>query len=203
MVIMRNAALALMLGFATATAPERPAVFTALGLTPAEIASIDAGQAVAKVLSWGTPSEVYVFGAVHINGSPDAYVNSARDIKRLASLPGYLGAGELRSDANVSELVSLAFDQDDVKALRSCREGDCEVQLPAESIAWLRTEVDWSRPDAAKIVSARARSGVLELLEAYQHGGNRALGEYRDKQRPANIAAEFESMLLRASVLPD
>jgi len=124
-------------------------------------------------------------------------------VKRLAGLAGYLGAGELRSDATAADLASLAFDRDDVAALKTCREGDCVVQLPAESIAWLRSSVDWSRPDVTETINARARSGVLELLRAYQNGGNRALGEYRDKQRPANIAAEFEAMLLRASVLPD
>jgi len=110
-------------------------------------------------------------------------------VKRLAGLPGYLGAGELRSDATAADLASLAFDRDDVAALKTCREGDCVVQLPAESIAWLRSSVDWSRPDVTETINARARSGVLELLRAYQNGGN--------------IAAEFEAMLLRASVLPD
>ena len=43
-------------------------IFTDLGLTSQQIAAIDAGRPVAKVLSWGGPSEVYVFGAVHVDG---------------------------------------------------------------------------------------------------------------------------------------
>ncbi len=49
-------------------------VFTDLGLTSQQIAAIDAGRPVAKVLSWGSPSEVYVFGAVHVDGSPETYL---------------------------------------------------------------------------------------------------------------------------------
>jgi hypothetical protein len=44
---------------------------------------------------------------------------------------------------------------------------------------------------------------LVKLLEAYRQGGNEALGEYRDKKHPARIADEFETMLRRASVLPD
>jgi hypothetical protein len=45
-------------------------VFAQVGLTPGQIASIDEGRPVAKVLSWGESSEIYVFGAVHVNGAP-------------------------------------------------------------------------------------------------------------------------------------
>ena len=47
-------------------------IFTDLGLTAQQTAAIDAGRPVAKVISWGGPSEVFVFGAVHIDGSPEA-----------------------------------------------------------------------------------------------------------------------------------
>src|SRR5258705_5396591 len=69
-------------------------VFTRLGLTPEQVAAVDAGRPVAKVLSWGERSEVYVFGAVHITGSPATYLKNARDITRLASAEGYLGICE-------------------------------------------------------------------------------------------------------------
>src|SRR6185295_1307412 len=59
------------------------AVFTQLGLTPQQIAAIDEGRPVAKVLSWGGPSEIYVFGAVYIDGSPATYVKAARSVEKL------------------------------------------------------------------------------------------------------------------------
>src|SRR5687768_12220229 len=77
----------------------RPGIFTDLGLTPQQIAAIDSGRPVAKVLSWGDPSEVYVFGAVHVKASPETYLTAARDIERLSRTPGYRGVGEIRDDA--------------------------------------------------------------------------------------------------------
>jgi hypothetical protein len=186
---------------ATARAPL--AIFTDLGLTSQEIAAIDAGRPVAKVLPWGGPSEVYVFGAVHVKGSLDTYLEAARDVERLRGTPGYQGIGEIRDGATVADLSALAFDPDDVKALRTCREGSCDVQLPTTAIQAFRDGVNWSRPDAAEQVNALARPRVLELIDAYRRGGNEALGEYRDKDHPARIDTQFETMIGRASALPD
>ncbi|MGE3843224.1 MAG: hypothetical protein AB7I50_16760, partial [Vicinamibacterales bacterium] len=49
-----------------------PALLADLRLTPTQIAAVDAGRPVAKILNWGGPSEVYVAGAVHVEGSPEA-----------------------------------------------------------------------------------------------------------------------------------
>jgi len=178
-------------------------IFTDLGLTSQQIAAIDAGRPVAKVLPWGGPSEVYVFGAVHVEGSPDTYLEAARDVGRLSGTPGYQGIGEIRDNATVANLGALAFDPDDVKALKTCREGSCDVQLPTSGIQRFRDGVDWSRADAADQANALARPGVLQLVQAYRRGGNEALGEYRDKQRPARVADQFQTMVGRASTLPD
>jgi hypothetical protein len=178
-------------------------IFTGLGLTAAEIAAVDAGRPVAKVLPWGEPSEVYVFGAVHVDGSPEAYLKGARDVRRLSGTPGYLGIGEIPDKATVADLSALTFEPDDVNALKHCREGACDVQLPTTSIQAFRDGVDFSRPDAAEQANALARPMVLQLLRSYQEGGDRTLGEYRDKQNPARIADQFETMVGRASQLPD
>ena len=202
---MRPYVLLLAFGLGSSAVARTPPVtlFTTLGLTSEEVAAVDAGRPIAKVLPWGGPSEVYVFGAIHVDGSPDTYLNAARDVRRLSGMPGYLGIGELRDDATVADLSALAFEPDDVKALKNCREGSCDVQLPSASIQAFHDGVDFSRPDAAEQANRLARPMVLELLRSYQQGGHRALGEYRDKQNPARVADQFETMIGRASVLPD
>lgn len=178
-------------------------ILATLGLTPDEIAEVGAGHPVAKVLSWGTPSEVYVFGAVHVDAAPDIYLKTVRDVAHLSTRPGYLGAGELPDDATVADLTAVVLDRDDVKALKNCKEGSCDVQLPAATIEAFRDRVDWSRPDVDTQVDALARPMMLQLLRSYRQGGNETLGEYRDKKNPARIADQFETMLQRASALPD
>ena len=130
-------------------------------------------------------------------------LEAARDVSRLRGTPGYLGVGELPDDATVSDLTPLSLDADDVTALKNCREGSCEVQLPQASIQAVRDTVNFSRPDAAEQVNALARQMIVALLRRYRQGGLRALGEYRDKEHPARVSDEFETMMTRASVLPD
>ena len=182
---------------------EAPPILAQLELTPEQIAAVDQGRPVAKVLPWGHGSEIFVFGAVHINGSPDVYMKAARDVTRVAGTEGYIGVGEIPPDPTAADLRGLALDADDVKALRECREGDCDVQLPTASIEAFRNQVKWDRPDAADQVNQLARGMVLQLLGAYQRGGNAALGEYRDKKNPARIAEQFETMISRSAQLPD
>jgi hypothetical protein len=189
--------------FAQPAQPLPAALFAQLGLTDKQRADIDAGKPVAKVLQWGGPSEVHVFGAVYIDGSPAAYVKMARDITRFAASPGYLGIGELPATATSADLSGMTLDPDDLKALKSCREGDCDVQLPTASIQAFHDAVNWSQPDAASQASGLARGMVLELIRAYRRGGNDALGVYRDKDHPARVAEQFETMVGRSSALPD
>jgi hypothetical protein len=96
-----------------------------------------------------------------------------------------------------------ALEPDDVKALRSCREGACDVQLPATSIQVLHDGVDFTRPNAAEQANELGRPMTLRLFRSYRQGGHLTLGEYRDKQNPARIGEQFETMVSRASVLPD
>jgi hypothetical protein len=174
-----------------------------MGLSAEEIAAVEAGRPVAKVLPWGGPSEVYVFGAVHVDGTPETYLRAARDLERLRSAPGYRGIAELPAEPTVADLRALAFEPDDVKALEKCREGACDVQLPTASIQAFHDGVDFTRADAAEQANVLGRSMIVRLLRAYQQGGNRGLGEYRDSQNPARVGEQFETMISRASVLPD
>jgi len=188
----------------TAGARTPPAVvFAAVGVTADESAAIDAGRAVAKVLPWGEPSEVYVFGAVHVEGSREIFLKAARDVRGLSGTPGYLGVGEFSTEVTPADLRGLTFETDDVKALKNCREGACDVQLPTASIQAFHDTVDFARPDAGDQVSALAQPMLVRLVRSYQHGGHDALGDYRDKQHPARVADQFARMLDRASVLPD
>ncbi len=194
--------LAVTLTSSAADTPAPLGIFTDLGLTPQQIAAIDAGRPVAKVLSWGDPSEIYMFGAVHVKGSLETYLEAARDIERLSRTPGYRGAGELRDGATAVDLSALALEPDDVEALEDCREGSCDVQLPTVAMQAFHDGVIWSQPDAAQKANALFRPMVLQVVRAYRQGGNRALGEYRDRQHPGRVGDQFETMIGRAAALP-
>src|SRR6185369_13892238 len=153
-----------------------------IGLSDSEIAAIDQGKPVAKVLESPTPSEVFVFGSVFIKAQPNSYVHMALDLDSLRSLPNYLVIRRFSSPPEPSDLDGFALDPDDVNALKDCKAGDCDVQLPAEQIEQFRSQINWSGSDSAGQVNNLAKKMELDALLVYQKGGNAALGAYRDKK---------------------
>jgi hypothetical protein len=195
----------LMLAAIDQSLQQQPAaLFAQVGLNAQQVAAIDKGQPVAKVLSWGGPSEVYVFGAVYISGSSDAYLKAARAIGKLEGTKGYLGIGEIAPNATSADLRALTLEPDDIKALKKCQEGSCDVQLPTSAMQTFQSTVNWSQPDAAVAdhVNGIARGMVIDLLREYRRGGNAALGSYRDKEHPARVADQFATLMQRSEVLP-
>jgi hypothetical protein len=62
--------------------------------------------------------------------------------------------------------------------------------------------VNWSAPDVAEQVNRLAQKMALQALLGYMQGGNTALGVYRDKNHPTEVAATFKSLLSRSQALP-
>jgi hypothetical protein len=174
-------------------------LFGQIGLTDQQTAAIDAGQAVAKVLPWGGPSEVFVFGAVHIDGSPETFLELTRNVGRLSGTPDIWRSENFPRRPRTSS--GLTLDPDDLKALKTCR-GPATCS-PTSSITAFQNAVDWGKPDAAGQANGLARGMVLDLVRAYRRGGNTALGLYRDKDHPARVADQFETMVGRSTALPN
>jgi len=174
-----------------------------IGLADSEIADIEHGKAVAKILDSPSPSEVFVFGSVFIKAQPSAYVHIAADLEKLKSLPSYLAIGRFSSPPQLSDLSGFDLDPDDVNALKDCKPENCEIQLPVENIEEFKSQIDWSAADPSAQVNNLAKKMALEALAAYQKGGNAALGTYRDKKLPAQVSEQFHALLSRSKVLPE
>ena len=102
----------------------------------------------------------------------------------------------------MSDLEGFTLDDDDIKELKDCKPGDCKVQLPAESMEEFQKQVNWSALDAADQANRLGQQMALEALQQYIHGGNEALGTYRDKKHPTAVAETFASLLSRSKALP-
>lgn len=167
-----------------------------------QVDAIKSGRAIAKIMESRTPEEVFVFGAVYVKSTPERYLRVAGDISHLRKLPGYLAIKEFSDPPQLSDLDGFTLEPDDIRELQHCRPGKCEVQLPAESMEEFQQSVDWSAPDAAEQVNRLARKMALQALLGYIQGGNAALGVYRDKNHPTQVAETFKSLLSRSQALP-
>ena len=173
-----------------------------IGLNDDQIAAIRNGEAVTKNLQSRTADEIFVFGAVYIKAEADSYLKLSRDFDRLRTLPGYLAIGQFSNPPRLSDLEGFTFDDEDIKALKNCKTGNCEVQMPTSSIEELHSSIDLSAPDAEEQVNRLLQQTVLTRLLAYQRAGNQVLGVYNDKHNPTLVPEQFKYMLSYSKALP-
>jgi len=172
------------------------------GLNEEQIAAIRSGKAVAKVVESPTPDEVYVFGSVYVEATPESYLKLASDIDALRKLPSYLAVQSFSDPPQLSDLDGFALEHQDIEELKTCKVEHCEVQLPTEAMEEFKQSINWSAPDVADRVNRLARRMALKALLEYMQGGNTALGAYRDKKHPAAVAETFASLVGRFEALP-
>ena len=187
-----------------ADTPDEPYKFyrEVAGLNEEQIAAIRSGKAVAKVIESPTPDEVYVFGSVYVEATPESYLKFASDIDALRKLPSYLAIQSFSDPPQLSDLEGFTLDEQDMKDLKNCKPGHCQLQLPTEAMEDFQQSIDWSAPDVADRVNRRAQQLALQALQEYMQGGNTALGAYRDKKHPAAVAETFASLIGRFEALP-
>jgi hypothetical protein len=173
-----------------------------IGLSDDEITAIGNGDAVTKNMHSRTADEIFVFGAVYIKAEADSYLKFSHDFDRLRTLPGYLAIGQFSNPPQLADLKGFAFDSEDIKALKNCKTGDCEIQMPTSSIEELNSSIDLSAPDAEEQVNRLLQQTVLKRLTAYQREGNQVLGEYNDKRHPTLVPEQFKYMLSYSKALP-
>jgi hypothetical protein len=173
-----------------------------IGLNDEQISEIQHGKAIAKILDSPTVDQVFVFGSVYIQATPESYLKLAADLDRLRKLPSYLAIREFSDPPVLSDLDGFTLEAEDIKQLKDCRPGKCEVQLPADVMEEFQKSVDWSSPNAAEMANHTAQQIALRALQEYMRGGNDALGTYRDKKHPTEVAETFRALLNRSKALP-
>jgi hypothetical protein len=174
-----------------------------IGLSQDQIAAIRNGQPVTKTLPSRTPTEIFLFGAVYIHAAPESYLQFATDFDRLRKLPSYLSLGVFGNPPQLSDLKDFSFDSDDIQALKNCKPGDCQLQMPASSIEEFQHSINWSAPSVNEQVNQLLQKTALQRLLVYQRDGNLALGVYNDKHDPTEVPQQFAYMLSYSKALPE
>jgi hypothetical protein len=200
------AATAILALHATAAAQSRETTAQLLGrrlgLTPAQLAAVDAGTPVAVVLPSSVDHEIALAGAVFVHATAARLAFVLQDVERLESGRRFLCTKRLSNPPRLGDFAGFQWPADDVEALRSCRPGRCSVKLGRPAFDLL-TKIDWSAPDAAARANAFTRQASLDYVLAYQKGGDRNLAIYLDSEKPQSVAREFEEMSSRVDLWPD
>ena len=167
----------------------------ALKLSAQERKVLLAGAPLARNLDADPGKEVAVFGAIWIAAPVAAYVAAVRDIENFEKGANFRVTKKVSEPARIDDFAQLVLPDDDVRDLRSCKVGDCELKLSAEALDRVKKEVDWTRPDAKAQLERLVRVMAVDYVNEYRKGGNSALAVYRDGAHPTFVANEFRELV--------
>lgn len=174
-----------------------------IGLSEAQLAAVDRGEVVTKLLPSPEKPEIAAFGIVRVNGTLPTLREELRDFKSFRKVPQIPEIGRFSDPPRVEDLDGLTWPDADVDALRNCRPGKCDVKLGTGSLDRLAKEVDWKASDAKTKVLALIKDQMVAYVGAYRAGGTDALAVTVDKGNPKALSAEFRTLLKNSPYLPE
>ena len=175
-------------GRAGQEAPPRPFLRKVIQLDDAQLAAVEKGEVVTKLLpTHPDKPEIAAFGVVKTAGTVDQLIALARDVRRFRKVPQIPEMGLFSSPAKVEDLNGLTHPPDDIAALKRCRPGSCDVKIGTKGME-MASKIDWKAADAEKRAIAAFNQGIVDFVAAYQHGGTDAMGNVLDKKQESSRA---------------
>jgi hypothetical protein len=163
------------------------------GFSRADLAAVDRGQAVARILSTDR-REIAVVGAVRIRAGRERLLERYRTVDYMKKGEIVLTAGVFSEPPTASDLLPLRIEDHDLD-LRDCRPGDCRVRLSADQIALFHREVRWQSADWRAQSAGVWRRVLADYAAAYAASGAPALIQYDNKKEPLSVEQEFQILL--------
>jgi hypothetical protein len=193
------ATLALIVPLVTAAASSdrdgaRAFLASTFGLTASDFAKIDAGEVFAKGTAAGDARDIATFGIVRARITPAFYVARLADIASFKKDDAVVQIGVFSRQPALRDVESLTLDEHDMRSLRECRVGHCGLQLPAETIRRLRSDVDWTRADAQQRANGLIHQMLVDYVTRYQQAGTGASMQYADRDDVIDVRNEFLSL---------
>lgn len=175
--------------------PARAFLARHFGLGQADFGRLDQGHVVAHSMPAADGREVATRGVVHIRVHADLYLARLADIVAFKRHEAVLQIGVFSDRPVPGDLRGLTLESRDVRDLRSCRPGGCDLKLSAAIIERFQREVRWTTPDAEREANALMREVLAGYVADVRRRGDAAAMQYAHQRTPVDGAAEFRALL--------
>jgi hypothetical protein len=180
---------------ATTGDASRTFLMSAFDLSAAEIGRLDRGEVISRTLEVKNRREVATLGIVWINTSPARYAEKLADITAFKKTGDVLQVGMFSTVPQAADIAALSIDDAELKRLRACRVGNCDVRLSADMIERVQRDIHWDAPDASRQAGALIRQQLVDYVTRYRQRGSAAAMEYADRGPRLNVGTEFAALL--------
>jgi hypothetical protein len=154
-----------------------------IGFDAQQLATVERGEPVVKVLETRDRRDVAVFGIITAPVARDVYERRIRDFATSLQAPSRARLGIFGTPATASDVAAVTINPRDVADMKDCKPGDCVVKLPATDMRRIREQMNWSAPapDLQAQLSAYARRRLVEYVTDYRARGDSAMAVYDDR----------------------
>ena len=167
-----------------------------------ELAAVERGATLAKVIDTTDRSEVFTLSAMRVTTTAERAL-AVLGGDGSGGAPWVLQFGRLSDPPAPGDFERMTLDAGDVKQLAKCRSKECDVRLPAEVIERFRREVDWSASAQTRAVNDLFRNVMVAYTRSYLAHGDTALFEYANKEDSVRIAASLQLLVHRMPFLSE
>jgi hypothetical protein len=171
-----------------------------LRFSASEIADLERGKTAKHVLPANASGEVAVAGGVRVRVPKEKFVAAYQDIRRFKQGPDVVEVGRFHNPPQFDDLAALTVVHEDVD-LRECKVGDCDIRLPADTIARFQREIDWRRADADAQAARLFKHVLFDEVTAYLSGGAGRIQQYDDDKRPVRPVDDFAGLVRNSPYL--
>ena len=167
-----------------------------------QIAALERGEPVTKLLPSNDPREVAVCGVIQIPSDPDTALKAFQLSLRLKQKSSFQ-SGKFTNPPLVEDLASLTLSDAEIEDLKRCTVGDCKLRLSASMIQRFQKSIDWNATDYKAQANHLFRLMMVEYVTAYLEKGDAVLIEYADQSQTVRLAGEQDSLLTNLLYLND
>ena len=154
-----------------------------IGFDAQQLATVERGEPVVKVLETKDRRDVAVFGIITTPVAREQYVLALRDFAASLRTPGRTQLGIFSNPAAASDVAAVTINARDVADMKNCKPGDCVVKLPATDMRRIHDEMNWSASpsDLQAQLNVYARRRLVEYVTDYRTRGDSAMAIYDDR----------------------
>ncbi len=178
-------------------APELEAEMRATGFSESQISRAESGSIVAQLRKLREDNAAFVVGVTRIACPAVRLVEQMREIGRPGWRPTsdqLLQAGRFGTPPTSGDLAPLRLDPRDIRDLRTCRVGDCDLQVDRRTMEQARA-IDWGSVSSEPAAEHLLKSMLLERVIDYLRDGPAGMAVYDDGYASEHEATSLDFVL--------
>jgi hypothetical protein len=161
-----------------------------------------AGRTVARTLPVGYGEHLAIVMAGRTTVTSERFLAGVRNSAQLWRGSRVPRSGTIGNPAAPGDVSTMVLSVEDLRAVRTCRPGDCDVKLAASEMTRLKRALQTKDQPWEDAVQQEFRAIVLDRVEAYRRNGVEALPPPHDHQQPVDLKAVFSRLLAATPALP-